>query len=468
MPATKYPPGPTDWCCGFSILPKLTADFIKFYAEMQAKHGDVICMRLGPYLDYTFFHPDAVRELLVTQAKHFVRFEVPIKVLSQWNRKSLLIVEGAAWQRQRRMVQPAFHPRRFAGYTAAMAAMIDEKLNEWSRQATAGTTELELNVAMTDLTLQIIGRTLFGADLQEEAASIGKAVAILSEVGVQEFTSPVVLPDWLPLAAKRQKKWAMRHLDGVVRGFIRQWREKHEDRGDLLSMLLLAVDEEGDKSKLDDEQVRDEAMTLLLAGHDTTAAGLVWCLYHLAKFPDVLARVRSEADRVYGARPPAFADIAQLEYTQRVVKESLRLFPPAIGAFGRRAIEPVTIGGYQLPKNAICRPFFYSTHHDARWFPDPERFDPDRFLPEQEAGRPQFAYSPFGGGPRVCIGQHFAMTEMVLATSMIARRFDLSLVPGQPPLDRPENLSQNLSLRPKHGLRIAFRPVGVPASAGSP
>lgn len=459
MPATAYPPGPKDWCFGFSILPKLTKDFIKFYAEMQAQHGDVIFMRLGPYLDYTFFHPDAVRELLVTQAKHFVRMEVPIKVIKQWNRNSLLTVEGEAWQRQRRMVQPAFHPRRFAGYTAAMATMIDEKLKEWTKRAGSGSAELELNAAMTDLTLQIIGRTLFGADLREEAADIGRAVAILSELSVQEFTAPVVLPDWFPLEAKRQKRWAMQHLDGVVRGFIRQWREKHEDRGDLLSMLLLAVDEEGDKSKLDDEQVRDEAMTLLLAGHDTTAAGLVWCLYHLAKFPEVLARVRAEANRVYGQRQPTFADVPQLEYTQRVVKESLRLFPPAIGTFSRRAIEPVTIGGYTLPRNAICRPFFYATHHDARWFPDPERFDPDRFLPEQEAARPQFAYSPFGGGPRVCIGQQFAMTEMVLATSMIGHRFELSVCAGQPPLDRPENLSQNLSLRPKHGLRVEFRPV---------
>jgi cytochrome P450 len=456
MSAIVYPPGPKDWCWGMSILPRLKADFIKFYAEMQATHGDVVCMRIGPYYDYTFFHPDHIREILVTQAKHFVRFEVPIRVMAQWNRNSLIIAEGDAWARQRRMVQPAFQPRRFAAYTTAMAAIIDEQLGRWSERVTNEKSgELELSEAMSELTLQIIGRTLFGVDLREQADDIGRAVAILSEVAVQEFVAVYTLPDWLPLEVKRQKKWAIRHLDGVVRGFIRDWRAKHEDRGDLLSMLLLAVDEEGDKSSLDDEQVRDEAMTLLLAGHDTSAAGLLWSIYNVARFPEVQQQVRAEAIRVYGARQPTQADVMQLEYTQRVIKESLRLFPPAIGTFTRRALHPVQIGGYTLPKNALCRPFIYSTHHDPRWFPEPEKFDPDRFLPEHEDSRPQFAYCPFGGGPRVCIGQHFAMTEMILATSMITRQFDLSAVPGQKPIE----LAQNLSLRPKGGLKINYRPL---------
>lgn len=459
MPA-KTPPGPRDWCLGFSILPKLKANFIDFYRDAQAQHGDVVCLQLGPYRDYTFFHPDHIRELLVTQAKHFIRFEVPIRVLSQWNRNSLLMVEGEAWTRQRRMVQPAFHPRRFAGYTDAMAGIIDEKLAAWAKTAGAdGSFELELSSAMTDLTLQVIGKTLFGADLRDEAADIGLAVAYLSEIGVQEFTSPFVLPDWLPLEVKRRKRWAIAHLDGVVRGFIRQWRANNQDRGDLLSMLLLAVDDEGDKARMTDEQVRDEAMTLLLAGHDTTAAGLVWCLYHLAKFPEVCERVRAEGSKLCGARLPTQADVAHMSYTERVVKESLRLFPPAIGVFGRRPIHPVTIGGYEIPTNGICRAFTYSTQRDPRWFPEPERFDPDRFLPEHEKERPQFAYFPFGGGPRACIGQHFAMTEMILATSLFAQRYDLSLLPGQPPPDQSQNLRQNLSLRPKHGLRVKLRPV---------
>ncbi|WP_254510338.1 cytochrome P450 [Anatilimnocola floriformis] len=451
MSSVIYPPGPRDWCWGMSILPRLKKDFIKFYADMQAEHGDIICMRIGPYHDYTFLHPDQVKELLVTQAKHFVRFEVPIRVMAQWNRNSVIIAEGDAWIRQRRMVQPAFHPRRFAGYAASMASMIEQQLDEWSRRIEPGkATELELNQSMTDLTLHIIGRTLFGVDLRDQSKEIGRAVSILSELAVKEFMATVNLPDWLPLEEKRQKKWSMKYLDGVVRGFIRDWRQKHEDRGDLLSMLLLAVDEEGDQGTLNDEQVRDEAMTLLLAGHDTTAAGMLWCFYNLSRFPDVLQRVRAEAQRVYGDRQPTHADVTQLDYTTRVVKESLRIFPPAIGTFTRRAIHEVQIGGYTLPKNSLCRPFIYATHHDPRWFPDPERFDPERFLPEQEATRPQFAYCPFGGGPRVCIGQHFAMMEMILATSLSARRFDMAVTPGQKPIE----LSQNLSLRPKGGLKI--------------
>lgn len=456
MSSATYPPGPRDWSFGMSILPKLTANFINFYEDVHAKYGDVVCMRLGPYLDYTFFHPEAIRELLVTQAKSFIRFEVPIRVLAQWNRNSLLIVEGEAWTRQRRMVQPAFHSRRFAAYTEAMATIIDERIAAWSKGTAADSSfTLEMNQAMTDLTLQVIGKTLFGADLRDAAAEIGRAVALLSEIGVQEFTSPFVLPDWLPLEVKRQKRWAINHLDGVVRGFIREWRQKQEDRGDLLSMLLLAVDEEGDRRQLDDEQVRNEAMTLLLAGHDTTAAGLIWCLYHLAKFPEIRQQVRDEARQVFGSRSPTQADVLQLKRSERVVNESLRLYPPAISVFGRRAIKPVTIAGYQIPKGAICRTFIYSTQRDPRWFPDPARFDPDRFLPEHEAERPQFAYFPFGGGPRVCIGQHFAMTEMILATSMIAQRFDLSIPTGQEPFE----LAQNLSLRPKGGMKISFQPM---------
>jgi cytochrome P450 len=450
---THFPPGPRDWTFGFSQLGRIKQDVIGYYTELQRRYGDVAYLRLGPYRTFAFFHPDAVREVLVANAKQFRRFPRPMQVLAQWNGNSVLISEGDEWLRQRRMVQPAFHPRRFEGYASCMVARTRNRLARWLKTIeTAGGMETEIGKEMTDLTLEIIAKTMFDAEITADASDLGRAVAILSEIAVKEMQSPWTLPDWLPLPEKRRKRWAMRRLDETVRRFIRERRESGLDKGDLLSMLLLAVDEEGDGGSFTDEQARDQSMTLLIAGHDTTAAGLTWLFYCLARQPHATALVHQELDAVLGGREPTASDLPQLSYTERVVKETLRLYPPAIAVFMRQALADIEIAGYTVPRNSLVQVFPYICQHDPRWFPEPETFDPDRFLPERLRFLPPFAYFPFGGGPRVCIGNTFAMMEMTLVAATLLQHLQVELAAGQHEA-QPVAL---MSLRPRGEVRLRW------------
>jgi cytochrome P450 len=452
MPA-PFPPGPQDWTFGLSQLHKLKQDVIGYYTELHRRHGDVVYLRFGPYQTYVFFHPDAVREVLVATAKQFRRFPRPMQVLAQWNGNSVIVAEGDEWLRQRRMVQPAFHPRRFERYASCMVTRTRNRLDRWLKIIeTAGGIETEIGSEMTDLTLEIIAKTMFDAEISAEANDIGRAVAILSEIAVKEMQSPWTLPDWLPLPIKRRKRWAMQRLDETVRRFIRERRASGVDKGDLLSMLLLAVDEEGDGGRFTDEQARDQSMTLLIAGHDTTAAGLTWLFFCLARHPRIATLVHQELDAVLGGREPNANDLPQLRYTERVVKETLRLYPPAIAVFMRQALADVEIAGYALSRNSLVQMFPYICQHDARWFPEPETFDPDRFLPERQQALPPFAYFPFGGGPRVCIGNTFAMMEMTLVAATLLQHLNLELAAGQEDA-QPVAL---MSLRPRGEVTIRW------------
>jgi cytochrome P450 len=438
-----------------SLVSRIRRDILGFYAEMQRKYGDMVYMRLGPYRDYTVFHPDLIRELLVTKARCFEKMPWQRRVFAQWNGNSILLSEGDFWLRQRRLVQPAFHPRRLQNYAAAMVNCTTRLLNGWQTAlAERGQWQIDVVKAMTDLTIEIIAKTLFDADVAGAARQLGEAVSVLNDVAMYEIMYPIRLPDWVPRPYVRRKRWAIQVIDTTVRGLIRERRASGQDHGDLLSMLLLAVDQEGDGQGMTDEQVRNEAVTLLLAGHDTTAAALSWVFYLLAKHPEAAARVREEMGQVIGDRLPAGADVARLHYTERFLKETMRLYPPAIGVFARQAVTDVEIGGYTIKKGGVVRALSYPVHHDARWFPDPERFDPDRFLPERMEEVPQYAYFPFGGGPRVCIGNNFALMEMTLIVATVLQGFELQLAPQQ----QEPRLSVMLSLRPKGGLWMTVEP----------
>jgi len=450
---TLFPPGPRDWTFGLSQMRKMKQDILGYYTELHRRYGDVAYLRLGPYRTYVFFHPDAVREVLVAKAKQFRRFPRPMQVLAQWNGNSVIITEGDEWLRQRRLVQPAFQPRRFEHYASRLVARTRNRLDRWlTTIETAGGIETEIGKEMTDLTLEIIAKTMFDAEIHAEASDLGHAVAILSEIAVKEMQSPWTLPDWLPLPEKRRKRWAMQRLDETVRRFIRERRASAVDKGDLLSMLLLAVDEEGDGGRFTDEQVRDQSMTLLIAGHDTTAAGLTWLFYCLARQPQIAGLVQQELDAVLGGREPTANDLPRLNYTERVVKETLRLYPPAIGVFMRQALADVEIGGYTVPQGSLVQLFSYVCQRDPRWFPEPETFDPDRFVPERQQTLPPFAYFPFGGGPRVCIGNTFAMMEMTLVAATLLQHLHVELAAGQEEA-QPVAL---MSLRPKGEVRLRW------------
>jgi cytochrome P450 len=323
---------------------------------------------------------------------------------------------------------------------------------------------LEVNMAdaMTHLTLDITGKTLFGVELAGREAPLREAVRTLSEVFMQELNATLRLPDWLPLPGKRRKRAAIGVLDRFVREVIRERRASGEDRGDLLSMLLLAVDAEGDGRGMTDEQARDEAMTLFNAGHDSTAAGLAWVWYLVAKHPEVQARIVAEVDAALGGRPAAAEDLPRLAYAERVVKEALRLYPPTWSLFAREAVADVEVGGYTLPRGSWVAMFPYVLHRDPRWFPEPERFDPERFAPGRVEQVPPLAYVPFGAGPHACIGNAFASMEMVLILATVLQQVRVELAPGQGDAE-PEPL---IALRPKGGVRVKVK-RRAPAPAAS-
>ena len=443
---TRVPPGPQDWMLGMRTMSKLKADVLSTYSGLHRDYGDAVHFRTGPFRLFLFFHPDQVRELLVTQAKSFVRLPRAMETFSQWNGESILVVEGDRWARQRRLVQPAFQPRRFAEYGNTIVGITQQLINSWKPSLDRdGAVQVDTNEVMTALTLQIICKALFDVDSTRDSQDVAQAVAVLSEVAFYEMQAPIRLPDWWPTQFYRRKKAAIKTLDDFVWRIIRERRAEGRDHGDLLSMLLAAVDDEGNGGKLDDRQVRDESMTLMLAGHDTTASALDWVWYSIARFPDVAAKCQSEADSVLAGNEPTAADVPRLKYIEATIKEALRMYPPAIGVFLRQATADTVIGGYQIPRGSLVGLSSFVTQRDARWFADPEQFRPDRFLPPDVDTLQTGAYFPFGMGPRVCIGQAFAMTEMILIVASILQKCDVTLArPGQDP-----GMFVHMALRPK-------------------
>ncbi len=454
---TRYPAGPKDLLCGLMLARRLRKDPLQFITEIGRTYGDMAYFRMGPIRLYVLNHPQLIRDLLVTKNKSFRRPPWAIDGLRKIDGNGLVLSEGEFWRRQRRLVQPAFSTKRFDGYAQTTVEYTRRMLDRWSGGAT-----LDVADEMTRLTLAIIAKTLFDVELADRAADLGEAVRVISETVVREAGNPLQWPDWLPLPSKRRLRWAIRILDDMIWDVIRRRRASREDHGDLLSMLLLAVDEEGDGSGMTDLQARDEAMTLFNAGHDSTAAALAWTWYLVAQHPSVEDRLVEEVDAVLAGRAPGFADVPRLPYAEMVVKESLRLYPPTWALLPREAIEKVELGGYEIARGSWVYAFPWMTHRDPRFFEDPEKFDPERFAPGRCDKIPQYAYIPFGGGPRVCIGNAFATMEMVLIMACVLQKFRLRLAAGQADVE-PEPL---IAIRPKGGLRVSLVRRAEPALAG--
>jgi cytochrome P450 len=358
----------------------------------------------------------------------------------------LLTSDGDSWLRQRRLAQPAFKPSRVAAYGETMVAYAERLIAGWK----AGETR-DLQPEMTRLTLEITAKTLFGADIGTDAADVGAALAdALASFDVR-VSSWFPLPYWVPTPTNRRLVKAVKRLDAIVYRIINERRAGGEDRGDLLSMLLQAQDDEG--GAMSDKQLRDETMTLFLAGHETTALALTWTFYLLAQSADAEAKLRTELAAVLGGRSPTVADLPRLRWTEHVVTESMRLYPPAY-AFGREALADCEIGGYPVRKGTTLFLSQWVMHRDPRYYDEPERFLPERWAGGLMQRLPRFAYFPFSGGPRQCIGDRFAMMEAVLIVAAVAQRYRFALVPGHPVVPKP-----SMTLRPQHGIKVVLHAV---------
>ena len=395
-----------------------------FLLWLSRNFGDISHFKVGRHHMYLLNRPDFIQDVLVTSHSGYVKGRV-LQRAKMLLGEGLVTSEGEFHLNQRRMLQPAFHRDRLLQYTVTMVECAAAAQSRWS----AGETR-DMLEKMTRLTLAIVGKTLFSVDVENEAAAVGRALT-----DVQGAFDLMMLPfsgllQHLPIPTVWRINRARRFLDATIYKMITERRRTGLDNGDLLSMLLLATDEDGTGSGMPDRQVRDEAMTLFLAGHETTANALTWTWYLLSRHPEVEARFHEELRTVLAGRAPTFADIPNLRYTEMVLSESMRLYPPA-WAIGRRAIQEMRIFNYVVPKNSICLLCPYTMHRHERYWPDPERFDPERFSPEGKQDRPRFAYFPFGGGPRVCIGERFAWMEGVLVLATIGQKWRFRLAPGQ-------------------------------------
>jgi len=420
---------------------------LDFFRDLKEKFGDAARFTLFNEHFILFSDPALVNEVLLTKQNSFRKGKA-LEGARVFLGNSLLVSEGEEHTRQRRLIQPAFHRGRIAGYAQIMA----EKARLWTEAQQAGG-EIDLAVEMNRLTLAVVAATLFGSDVDAEAGDIAESLTVI----IENFNR-MLLPFWnvlrrVPIPANLRLREAQKRLDATIYRLIAQRRREGRDHGDLLSMLLAAEDAENPQKRLTDTEVRDQAMTLFLAGHETTANALAWTWHLLTRHEPVRAKMKAEIDAVLGAdRLPGLEDTARLPYTTAVFSESMRLFPP-VWVVGRRALEDVTIGDYEVPRRTIVITSQYIVHRDERFWPHALEFRPERWLDEQaQAARPKFAYFPFGGGGRICIGDAFAWAEGVLILAVMARRWRFEAVPGH-----VIEVNPTVTLRPKHGLKMVER-----------
>jgi cytochrome P450 len=407
--------------------------------------GDIGSYRMGRTSIIAISSAELVQSTLVEHADAFIQGRGIGTILRPLFGNGLLTSTGEIHKRQRKLLAPAFSPRRIANYAQTIA--------EYSEQAQAGWKDgqtLDLAEEMMKLTLAIVARTLFDADVSRQTRIISEGLTVAMQYMVGSVTSFFQVPYHWPTPGNRRMHRAIANLDEVVFSIIRARRADVVDKGDVLSMLLLARNED-DNQGMDDRQVRDESLTILLAGHETTANALAWTWHLLTTHPSIYERMLAEIDDVLQNRTPSVTDLPRLSYTLQVIKEAMRIYPPAY-IMGRRALRDVQIGPYLVQRGSTVVVNIYGMHHRARYFPEPERFLPERFEPEAEKLLPKCAYIPFGAGPRVCIGSHFAMMEAQLILATLAQRIRFEPV-GRNAV-QPEPL---VTLRPRGGVPVRLQ-----------
>ena len=439
------PPGPR-YHTPFGFYADLRRDPIQFHLN-AAKFGDVVCIRTGLGSLYFVTHPDHIKHILQDNNQNYGRSRF-YRMMKPALGEGLLLSEGAFWRRQRRLAQPAFYRQRIATFATLMTDAAAQLLERWQPAATNGQ-PLEIAAEMDHLTLMITNKALFSGELDIDVAERERSAMVFREHFEHRFEHPFTLPESIPTPRNRRFRKVLRENDEFVYGLIDERRRSGHDTGDLLSMLLHARDEETGEG-MSDKQLRDEVTTFLGAGSETTAMGLAWTWYLLSTHPEVDRRLRGELAAVLGGRAPTAEDLPKLQYTRMVIEEALRIYPP-IWAFSRNAIADDEIAGYRIPSNSFVTMSPYVTHRDPAFWENPEGFDPERFAVDRTASRPRFAYFPFGGGPRLCIGAEFALMEMQLVVATVAQRYRLHLVPGHP----VERYAM-FSLRPRHGILMTL------------
>jgi cytochrome P450 len=437
----NLPPGPKGLPL-FGNVFEPRGDAIGYFTKCVREHGDIVFLRFVGVPMCFVNRPEYIESVLVTQSGNFEKSK-DYRALRRVLGNGLLTSEGDFWRRQRKLVQPAFHQQRIAAYAEVMTGFTLRMLASWSDGH-----ELDIHEAMMRLTLNIVAKTLFDTDVSQGSEDVTAALDVLMGKFMRQAGFAFLLPKFVPIPTTSRLQRAVRQLDKVIYGIIRQRRASGRMSGDLLSVMLQAQDDEG--IGMTDRQLHDEVMTLFLAGHETTANALSWTWLLLGRHPEATEKLNEELGVVLGGRTPTPADLPRLVYTDMVLKESMRLYPP-VWIIGRRALAPFRLGEYELPAETNVLMSQIILHQDARYFPDPGQFDPDRWRPnDPRCGLlPRFAYFPFGGGPRVCIGAGFATMEAVLLLATIAQKFHVNLVPGQ-----TVEMLPSVTLRPKSGIRV--------------
>ena len=422
----------------------------------MAEYGDVWHYRDGDTHHYSIANPDMIYEILVKQAALFVKGPVYTSEkggLARFMGRGLVTSNGEFWKRQRRLVAPAFHTRRITAYADTMVDYTLDRIAAWQDGAT-----LDIDDEMMQLTLLIVGRTLFDADTSTTVSQVKRAVDVVQKAS----NTASLLPYWVPTPLRIRSYFANRMLDKIVYGFIDERRATKEDRGDLLSMLLLSEDDNGER--MTDIEARDEAVTLILAGHETTANALNWTWWLLAQHPQVEAKLHRELDDLLRGRPPKLGDLRNLPYTEMVIKESMRLMPP-VWSVSRMNWQATKVSGYDFPSGTGSQILIYCVHRNPDIWDKPNEFIPERWADSSIDDIHKFAYLPFGGGPRICIGNSFAMMEANLLLATIAQRFRLHLIDGVEIVPQPF-----ITMFPRDGLpmRLEARvatPIQAPVAA---
>ena len=442
--AMRLPPGPRGHFL-LGNLPEFARDVLGFHERCRDEYGDLVRVGIGSRDVYLVNSPELIHTILVSSHREFTKHHKFFwRHVTAIFGTGLLTSEGESWMRQRRLTAPAFHRERIASYAETMVSYTERMLDSWESGQVR-----DIHRDMMGVTLEIVAKVLFDADVTGDVQAVGHAFDTVTDEIAVRFRRPFFIPDWVPLPGNFRYRAGVRALDDVVYRMIREHHENGATGDDLLSMLMNARDEDG--SRMNDKQLRDEAVTLLLAGHETTALVLSWTWYLLSLNPRVEAELAAELERVLNGRAPSAADLPALRYTESVILESMRLFPPAYG-IGREAVHDTKLGEYDVAAGTTLFISSWVLHRDPRWFDSPLEFRPERWQNGLAQRLPRHAYMPFGGGPRICIGNSFAMMEAVLLLATIARRFRMVAVSTEPVVPFP-----TITLRPRGGIRLRVR-----------